>query len=281
MRGTLPPYVLVEFEGIEGSSSATPLQRLVLRVLLVDLTKLQPPPRPLQNQLLSRSRSLRDPLLAPPPPKPSLLLLWVRRVLRSSLAKMKAKKKAMKDANEVEDFKILQEMQNWWKSNCKELRTSTQRVAEMVGEKRFLGIVQGYSTPRTHAGQDFWELFKAILCDRDQALLGRQSHTKACSFGHNMSLKCSAFREDKKALVSSNTTLLAGVEALKTQLLEMKTSSYAKIKTLGGFVEGFDQNRLDPTLDAKLQIPNVDEPPASEPNEFGVLIDEIEGDRAL
>ncbi|KAK4415236.1 hypothetical protein Salat_2630900 [Sesamum alatum] len=51
-------------------------------------------------------------------------------------------------------------------------------------------------------------MFKAILCDRDQALLGRQSHTKveehfahcmmkACAFGLNLSLKRSAFREDK------------------------------------------------------------------------------------
>ncbi|KAK4422841.1 hypothetical protein Salat_1866700, partial [Sesamum alatum] len=45
-----------------------------------------------------------------------------------------------------------------------------------------------------------------------------------------------------------------------------------KIKTKGGFVEDFDQNRLNPNPDAKLQIPNMDEP-----NEFDDLIDEIEG----
>ncbi|KAK4424766.1 hypothetical protein Salat_1670200 [Sesamum alatum] len=194
-------------------------------------------------------------------------------------------------------------MQNWWKANREEQRTSSQ-VAEMVGEKRVpnWAISNPSSTLRLHVGQDSWELFKEILCDRDQALLGRQSHTnvkehfahcmmQACAFGHNLSLTCSGFRKDKKALVSSNTNLLAEVEALKTQLSQMKTSSDTKIadleaqlqrsadevKTLGGFVEGFDQSRLDPTLDANLQVPNIDEPPASESNEFDILIDEIEG----
>ncbi|KAK4438554.1 hypothetical protein Salat_0189900 [Sesamum alatum] len=68
--------------------------------------------------------------------------------------------------------------------------------------------------------------------------------------------------------------------------LEIKTTCYtidafelcrSQIKTLGGFIEGFDQNRLEPTFDAKLQTLGMGEHPAAEPNEFDVLIDKIVG----
>ncbi|KAK4430980.1 Gibberellin 20 oxidase 3 [Sesamum alatum] len=199
---------------------------------------------------------------------------------------------------------------------------------------------------------------------------------KACAVEHNLSLKCSAFHEDKKLLVASNTSLTTEVDALKTQLSELKASietkladleaqlqrsaskivdvrlkaldegeqkgftrgrterfeeglvegrarylslseqqallaetrvaatrdfmkspafgvaleiktakstidafelCCAQVNTLVGFIEGFHRGRLDPTLDAKLQAPLVEEPPGPEPNEFDVLMDEIEG----
>ncbi|KAK4415795.1 hypothetical protein Salat_2686900 [Sesamum alatum] len=200
-----------------------------------------------------------------------------------------AKKKAIVDADELEGFKLLKAM-------------------EAISDRSY--------ALRTHAGEDLWELFKAILCDRDQALLSKQLHTKvkehfahsmmqACALGHNLSLKCSIFREEKKVLVVESATLKSEMEALKAQIakakaskrfdhgltegrarylasddhkallattrvdaardflksaafgitLEIKTAHFtidsfelcrSQIKTLGGFVEHFDQNRLDP-----------------------------------
>ncbi|KAK4421633.1 hypothetical protein Salat_2113900 [Sesamum alatum] len=256
----------------------------------------------------------------------------------------------------------------------------------MVGEKRVpdWAIYNQTSTLRMHAGQDSWELFNAILCIPDQAILGRKSHVKveenfahcmmkACAFGHNLSLKCCTFHEGKKLLATLNINLLLEVEALKAQISELKTSNKTKVadleaqlqrctneivnirlkaldegeqkafdqgrtkgfeeglvegraiylsshehqallpetrvaaardfmkcpafgvaleiktakltidafelcraqvNTLGGFVAGFN-SRLDPTLHAKIQIPVMEEPPAAEPNEFDVPMDEI------
>ncbi|KAK4438553.1 hypothetical protein Salat_0189800 [Sesamum alatum] len=108
-------------------------------------------------------------------------------------------------------------MQVWLNSNGEQLQNPSQRVAEMVGEKCVpdCAISDQSSALRTYAGQDSGELFKAILYDPGQALLSKHSHTKACAFGHNLSLKCSVFREDKKVLAAESATLKSEIKALK------------------------------------------------------------------
>ncbi|KAK4417195.1 hypothetical protein Salat_2545100 [Sesamum alatum] len=82
--------------------------------------------------------------------------------------------------------------------------------------------------------------------------------------------------DEHKALLAA-TRMEAARDFLKSSAfgiaLEIKTAQStidafelcrSQIKTLDGFVEGFDQNRLDPTLDAKLQISDVGEPPAAD-----------------
>ncbi|KAK4426916.1 hypothetical protein Salat_1460400 [Sesamum alatum] len=198
LRGTLSPHVLAEFKGTEGSKDTE-----------VEPSHREGDEEPSKSKKRKRKHKNKS--------KKS-----------KSCSSDKAQKKALKDTDEVEGFKMLQEIQNWWKSNREELHTPSQWVAEMVGEKCIpdWAISDQSSTLRTHVGQDSWEMFKAILCGCDQALLDRQSHTKveehvnrcimqACAFSHNLSLKCFTFREDKKALVSTNTTLKSEVEALK------------------------------------------------------------------
>ncbi|KAK4428887.1 hypothetical protein Salat_1188600 [Sesamum alatum] len=103
---------------------------------------------------------------------------------------------------------------------------------------------------------------KAILCNCDQALLGRHLHTKiekyfahcmiqACAFGHNL---CSAFRKDKKALVSINATLKSEVEALEFQLSEMKASNDEKVVNLEAQLQRYLASNEHTTLLAATRI---------------------------
>ncbi|KAK4435008.1 hypothetical protein Salat_0663800 [Sesamum alatum] len=61
---------------------------------------------------------------------------------------------------------------------------------------------------RTLVGQDSFELYKTCCLDLDQVLLAQTAHTRveehlahvlmqASTFGHNLALKCSMFRNDK------------------------------------------------------------------------------------
>ncbi|KAK4426993.1 hypothetical protein Salat_1468100 [Sesamum alatum] len=123
----------------------------------------------------------------------------------------KSKKRKPKEAaEEEENNKHFKDLVACWKDSCEALKTSSNKVAEMEGEKLDpkWAISACSSVLRTHVDQDSFELYKACCLDRDQVLLAQTAHTwveehlahvlmQASTFGHNLALKCSMFRNDK------------------------------------------------------------------------------------
>ncbi|KAL2251410.1 UNVERIFIED_CONTAM: hypothetical protein Sindi_2263300 [Sesamum indicum] len=50
----------------------------------------------------------------------------------------------------------------------------------------------------------------------------------------------------------------------------------AQVKKLDGFMDGFDQNKVDPSLDANLEPYPEEEAPDAPNDEFATLIEDIE-----
>ncbi|KAK4428258.1 hypothetical protein Salat_1125400 [Sesamum alatum] len=106
-----------------------------------------------------------------------------------------SERRAAKDAaEEAENTKHYKEMLTWWKQAREELRLPNSRTAEMEGDKLDPGwaISARSSVLRSLVGQDSWELYKACLLERDQAM----------AFSHDLSLKCSMFRHQRRIVES-------------------------------------------------------------------------------
>ncbi|KAK4438187.1 hypothetical protein Salat_0152900 [Sesamum alatum] len=160
---------------------------------------------------------------------------------KSSMRSSKrAERRAAKDAaEEEENTKQFQEQVAWWKQAREDFKTSSSGVAEMDGEKMNpeWAISARSSVLCTLVGQDSFELYKACCLDRDQVLLAQTAHTRV-------------------------------EEHLAHVLMQ--------VVHLQGFAEGFDQSRLDSSLDGQLQPypPETASDPSVE-DEFASLIDEI------
>ncbi|KAK4420016.1 hypothetical protein Salat_2414500 [Sesamum alatum] len=132
----------------------------------------------------------------------------------ASLANIRASDQSAvqpKDAAEDEEnTKHLKDLVAWWKQAREELKTPSNKVAEMEGDKLNpdWAISARSSMLRTHVGQDSFKLYKACCLERDQVLLAQTANTRveehlahvlmqASTFGHNLSLKCLMFRYDK------------------------------------------------------------------------------------
>ncbi|KAK4417150.1 hypothetical protein Salat_2540600 [Sesamum alatum] len=313
LRGTFSQHIVDKFEGIESSSSATPSTEKCIEGLA--LTK--------SNQASTTPEATPEPTPEPVevergttrPPTPTPESHPLSKAGSASGSRGTKVESIIKGADVGPSGSKKRKRKHNHKSN------------------------DSNSSKPSKKRQDSLELFKVILCNRHQALLAKKSHTKASTFGNNLSLKCFVFWEDKKVLVAENTMLKSEVETLKEQIAEAKASKegdkkgfkraqakgfdyrltedharylgsddhkallaaihvegardflkfvfgialemknarstldafelcHSQIKTFGGFVEGFDQNWLDPTLDAKLYIPNVADPIPADKNEF-------------
>ncbi|KAK4426470.1 hypothetical protein Salat_1415600 [Sesamum alatum] len=127
---------------------------------------------------------------------------------RASVANRDPSAGAAKDATEEkENTRHLKEMVIWWRQAREELKAPSNRTAEMVGEKLdpSWAISARSSVLHSLVGQDSWELYKACLIERDQAM----------AFSHDLSLKCSMFRYQKSVAESKVVDLQKEISEAK------------------------------------------------------------------
>ncbi|KAK4423285.1 hypothetical protein Salat_1911300 [Sesamum alatum] len=152
---------------------------------------------------------------------------------------------AAKEAvEEEENTKYVKELVAWWKQAHEDLKTPSSKVAEMEGEKLNpdWAISARSSALRTHVGQDSFELFKACCLEHDQVLLAQTARARVeehlayvlmqtSAFGHNLSLKCSMFRNDKEnEALEAKIALDARVPELEAKVADLEAQLASTIE---------------------------------------------------
>ncbi|KAL2252520.1 UNVERIFIED_CONTAM: hypothetical protein Sindi_0046700 [Sesamum indicum] len=211
------------------------------------------------------------------------------------------------------NLSIIKEITEWWKGALQELRIDARLTTGMEGEKLVPDwkISTHGSVLHTRAGQDSWELYDSCCLPRDQAAILKTPHTpleehyvhslmQAAAFGRALSLKCTGFHRkqvlsdrkihDLKKKVSEAIAREKDLENQQATLearvaIEIKAANFlnedfekysAQVNKLNGFMDGFDQNKLNSSLDANFEPYPEEEAQDTPEDEIVVQIEDIE-----